>query len=125
VILGADLGGTKLAVGRLDERLSILQKTVAPTVTGSAQACLSDLYQRLDDMVAASGAVDAIGVGTASEIDFAAGRIVDSTNLPLADVALRMSSRHGTQYRRSSTTTPPSRASPSTPTAPESASARC
>ena len=89
VILGADLGGTKLAVGRLDERLSILQKTVAPTVTGSAQACLSDLYQRLDDMVAASGAVDAIGVGTASEIDFAAGRIVDSTNLPLADVALR------------------------------------
>jgi glucokinase len=89
VILGVDLGGTKLAVGRLDERLNILQKTVTPAVTKSAQACLSDLYGRLDDMVARGGAVDAIGVGIASMVDFAAGRIVDSTNLPLADIALR------------------------------------
>jgi glucokinase len=95
-ILGVDLGGTKLAVGRLDERLSVLQKIVTPTVTQSAQACLDDLYARLDDILA-GGAVDAIGVGTASMVDFAGGRIVESTNLPLADVPLRdeLQARYG------------------------------
>jgi glucokinase len=97
VILGVDLGGTKLAVGRLDERLTVLHKTITPTVTESSQACLNDLYKRLDDIVASGGAVDAIGVGTASMVDFAAGRIVESTNLPLADVALRddLQARYG------------------------------
>jgi glucokinase len=97
VILGVDLGGTKLAVGRLDETLSVLHKTITPTVTRSSQACLDDLYRRLDDLVARGGAADAIGVGTASMVDFAGGRIVESTNLPLADVALRdeLQARYG------------------------------
>jgi glucokinase len=87
-IIGVDLGGTKLAVGRLDERLTVLQKIVTPTVTSSAQACLDDLFKRLDDIMA-GGAPDAIGIGTASMVDFAGGRIVESTNLPLVDVPLR------------------------------------
>ena len=95
-ILGVDLGGTKLAVGRLDEHLSVLQKTVTPTVTQDSQACLDDLFARLDGILAGGGA-DAIGVGTASMVDFAGGRIVESTNLPLADVALRdeLQARYG------------------------------
>jgi glucokinase len=95
-ILAVDLGGTKLAVGLLDERLQVLRKTVAPTVTTSATACLANLYERLDEM-AASGAVDAIGVGTASMVHFAEGRIVESVNLPLSGVSLRdeLSARYG------------------------------
>jgi glucokinase len=94
-ILGVDLGGTKLAVGRLDESLSVLQKTVTRTVTQDSQACLHDLFARLDGILA--GGADAIGVGTASMVDFAGGRIVESTNLPLADVALRdeLQARYG------------------------------
>ena len=97
MILGVDLGGTKLAVGRLDESLSVLHKTITPTVTRSPQACLDALYERLDDLVARGGAADAIGVGTASMVDFAGGRIVESTNLPLADVPLRdeLQTRYG------------------------------
>jgi glucokinase len=95
-IVGVDLGGTKLAVGRLDEHLAVLQKIVTPTVTQSAQACLDDLYRRLDDIMAGS-APDGIGVGAASMVDFAGGRIVDSTNLPLVDVPLRdeLQARYG------------------------------
>jgi glucokinase len=95
-ILAVDLGGTKLAVGLLDERLQVLRKTVAPTVTTSATACLANLYERLDEM-AAGGAVDAIGVGTASMVHFAEGRIVESVNLPLSGVSLRdeLSARYG------------------------------
>ena len=88
-IMGVDLGGTKLAVGLIDGELEIRDRSVAPAVTTSIEACLADIYRRLDEAVAAYGPVDAIGVGTASMVDFRAGRIVLSTNLPLRDVRLR------------------------------------
>jgi glucokinase len=95
--LSVDLGGTKLAVGRLDDRLALHEKTVHPTITTSAEACMADLFQRMDEMTAKGGPVDAIGVGVASQIDFHRGRIVDSNNLPLVDVALRdeLQARYG------------------------------
>ena len=45
-------------------------------------ACIADLEH-------GSGRVEGIGVGVASMVDFAAGRVVESVNLPLADVPLR------------------------------------
>lgn len=87
-ILAADLGGTKLAVGCVDERLSIVGKTVAPTVKSSAEACLDDLIDRLTEGLESWGQVDAIGIGSASMVDFEHGRLVASTNLPFTDVPL-------------------------------------
>ena len=96
-IVGVDLGGTKLAVGLVDDAGGILDHTVAPTATTSVEACLAELYRRLDEAVVAYGPVDAIGVGTASMVDFRTGRIVLSTNLPLRDVGLRdlLADRYG------------------------------
>ncbi len=88
-IVGVDLGGTKLAAGLVDDTLTIRDRTVAPAVTTSTEDCLADIYRRLDEALATYGPVDAIGVGTASMVDFRAGRIVLSTNLPLRDVGLR------------------------------------
>ena len=88
-IVGVDLGGTKLAIGLIDDTLGILARTSGPAVTDSAAACLSDLYARLDEAMAEYGPIDALGVGTASMVDFRGGRIVLSTNLPLEDVPLR------------------------------------
>ncbi len=88
-IIGVDLGGTKLAVGIVDDTLGVLSRTVEPTAAESADACLRDIYRRLDAAVAEYGPVDAIGVGTASMVNFRAGRVVQSTNLPLRDVPLR------------------------------------
>ena len=45
-------------------------------------ACIADLEH-------GSGRVEGIGVGVASMVDFAAGHIVESVNLPLVDVPLR------------------------------------
>jgi len=96
-IVGVDLGGTKLAVGLVDDRLGVLHKSVSPSVTESPSACLEAIYGRLDEALREWGPVDAIGVGTASMVNFRAGRIVVSTNLPLRDVALRdvLSDRYG------------------------------
>ena len=96
-IVGVDLGGTKLAVGLVDDTLGILARTTGLADTDTPQACLDGLYRRLDEAVAEYGPVDAIGIGTASMVDFRAGRIVLSTNLPLRNVPLRdlLSERYG------------------------------
>ncbi len=96
-IVGVDLGGTKLAVGLVDDNLGILARTSGPVATESPEACLDELYRRLDEATAEYGPVDALGVGTASMVDFRAGRVVLSTNLPLRDVSLRdlLSERYG------------------------------
>jgi glucokinase len=95
--VGVDLGGTKLAVGLVDDNLGILARTSGPVATESPEACLDELYRRLDEATAEYGPVDALGVGTASMVDFRAGRVVLSTNLPLRDVSLRdlLSERYG------------------------------
>jgi len=86
--LAVDFGGTKLAVGCVDEQLRVLHKTVTPSVTSSQEACLADLYARLDETLAVCEPVEAVGIGIASMVDFARGRVVESTNLPLSDVPL-------------------------------------
>jgi glucokinase len=96
-VVGVDLGGTKLAIGLVDDRLGILNRDVGPSVTGSSEACLDNLFARLEQALKDYGPVDAIGVGTASMVNFRAGRVVVSTNLPLRDVPLRdlLSERFG------------------------------
>jgi glucokinase len=88
-VLAVDMGGTKLAVGLVDGAAKVRYQKVSPTVTVSPEACLSDLYDRLDETAARAPQVAAIGIGIASMVDFADGRLVESTNLPLRDVSLR------------------------------------
>ena len=96
-ILAVDLGGTKVATGLVDATSVVLQRAVAPTVTSSQDACLASLWAQIDAAIAsAPRRVEAIGVGVASMVDFSAGRLIMSTNLPLVDVPLRglMESRY-------------------------------
>ena len=88
-VVGVDLGGTKLAVGLVDDRLGVLARTVGPSDTDSPESCLEAIYRRLDEALAEYGPVAAIGVGSASMVNFRAGRIVASTHLPLRNVPLR------------------------------------
>lgn len=109
-LVAVDIGGTKTAVAAVRARLPragaaateveppvVLCREVAPTVTTSAAACLAALVESIaavaerPDGLAGVGprGPEGIGVGIASMVDFAAGRIVESVNLPLRDVALR------------------------------------
>ena len=88
-IVAVDLGGSKLAAACVNEELGVTHKRVTPTETRSSQACLDDLVRRIGEVLGRCGRADAIGVGTASMVDFADGRIVASTHLPLAEVPLR------------------------------------
>jgi glucokinase len=102
-IIGADIGGTKIAVALLRGRLPapgaraltevetprIIDRSTVLTDTTSSQACLEGVISCLADLQHESGRVEGIGVGVASMVEFAAGRLVDSVNLPLRDVPLR------------------------------------
>ena len=102
-IIGVDIGGTKIAAallrGRLPERGArtraevetprVIDRFTTLTDQTSAEACLRGIVACLADLEHGSGRVEGIGVGVASMVDFAAGRVVESVNLPLADVPLR------------------------------------
>jgi glucokinase len=108
-IVGVDMGGTKIAAallrarspdpaaaaGTRPEPVTILSRTTVPTDQSSPAACLDGLLGCIaglfeaDAGKAAGTAVEAIGIGIASMVDYAGGRIVASVNLPLNDVPLR------------------------------------
>ncbi|MCX6371689.1 MAG: ROK family protein [Actinobacteria bacterium] len=102
-VIGVDIGGTKIAAALLRARPPeaasgapvaretpvILDRFTVLTDAGSTQACLDGMVACIADLAHGSGRVEGIGVGVASMVDFAAGHIVESVNLPLVDVPLR------------------------------------
>jgi glucokinase len=102
-IIGVDIGGTKVAVALLRGRLpgsgarslaevetpQVIDRFTTVTDTSSSQACLEGIVSCLADLQHGSGRAEAIGVGVASMVEFARGRVVESVNLPLSDVPLR------------------------------------
>jgi glucokinase len=103
IVIGVDIGGTKVAAALLRGRLpapgarsssgvetpEIIDRFTTLTDVASPEAALQGIVSCMADLVPGSGRVAGIGVGVASMVDFAAGRIVESVNLPLADVPLR------------------------------------
>ena len=86
VAVGIDLGGTKIAGIRMDERGEILARQEAPTP--EEPSAILDEVVRLATAVS-EGEARAIGVGVAGMVDFAAGSLGFSPNLPLRDVSIR------------------------------------
>ena len=102
-VIGVDIGGTKVAAALVRGRLpepgartraevetpEMVDRFTALTDATSAEACLRGVEACIADLEHGSDGVEGIGVGVASMVDFAGGRVVESVNLPLADVPLR------------------------------------
>ena len=101
-VVAVDVGGTKVAAAlvrgqpaRADAAVppAVVHQVVAPTDHTSAEACLAGLLDTIAAVLDAAAEQDlrpeGIGLGTASMVDFAAGSVVESVNLPLRDLALR------------------------------------
>ncbi|MBV9818139.1 MAG: ROK family protein [Solirubrobacterales bacterium] len=85
-VIGVDLGGTKIAVARLTGH-ALGDSTLEPTKLDGAEALLHQLVELVQR--ARGDELDGVGIGVPSVVDFDAGRVVSSTNIPLADVPLR------------------------------------
>ena len=88
LVLGVDVGGTKVAVGALRGN-EIGSRAERPTVLESSSALLDGLEETAREVIAESGPPAAIGVGVPSQIEYATGRVETSVNIPLTGVALR------------------------------------
>jgi glucokinase len=103
--IGLDVGGTKVAAALVRpappeaeaEAPAILARITRPTQVTSAEVCLQGIEACIAELTRGVDDVAGIGVGVASMVDFAAGRVVESVNLPLTDVPLRdhLSTRFG------------------------------
>ena len=86
-LIGVDVGGTKVAVATLEDgRLS--DSLVRRTEMSGAEPLIDEIVAGVEEV--RSSRTVAVGVGMPSVIEFATGRVRSSTNLPLADVDLRM-----------------------------------
>jgi glucokinase len=88
VVLGADVGGTKIAVAVVDGAKA-RDGVEEPTVTESTQALLDGLEATVRRVIERAGEPEAIGVGVPSQIDYATGTVETSVNIPLTGVPLR------------------------------------
>ena len=87
-VLGIDVGGTKVAVAEIDGG-RVRAELERPTDTSSASALLDGVEAAAKEVAEEAGRPAAIGVGVPSQVDFATGTVVQSSNIPLAGVALR------------------------------------
>jgi len=86
-VIGVDLGGTKAAVATLDDS-GLGDSALEPTDLSGSDALVAQIC-RLVEQVRGSAALDAVGVGVPSVVEFETGRIVSSVNVPLKDIPLR------------------------------------
>ena len=88
MVLGVDVGGTKVAVARVDG-VRALDKQEQPTAVDSAHALLDGIEAAVRGVIGSGPEPDAIGVGVPSQIEFTTGRVETSVNIPLTGVPLR------------------------------------
>jgi glucokinase len=88
VVLGVDVGGTKVAVAAIDG-VSASHGQEHPTVTENTDGLLDGVEHVVREVMREAGEPEAVGVGVPSQIDFETGIVETSVNIPLAGVPLR------------------------------------
>ena len=87
-VLGIDVGGTKVAVARV-EGAQAQDKIEAATELEHVDALLDGIERTVGQVVGDGPRPEAIGVGVPSQVDFASGTALSSVNVPLEGVPLR------------------------------------
>jgi glucokinase len=88
VVLGVDVGGTKVAVAAVDG-VTATHAVEQPTSTGSTDELLDGIEESVRAVIDAAGHPEAIGVGVPSQIEYETGTVESSVNIPLTGVPLR------------------------------------
>ena len=83
LVIGVDVGGTKVSVAALGE-----EPMLVATDCDGPQELIAQIVRQVHQ-AAGGREIAAVGVGIPSVIEFATGRVRSSVNIPLADVPLR------------------------------------
>jgi glucokinase len=93
MVLGVDVGGTKVAVAGVDG-VTVRDRVEHATIVESTDALLDGIESAVRRLTERVGEADAIGVGVPSQIDYGTGTVETSVNIPLTGVPLRDELRH-------------------------------
>jgi glucokinase len=95
LVIGVDVGGTKILTARVDQRGRVEDRRERPTPVDSEAALVAELDSAVEELL--DDRAVALGFGVPSRIDHASGRVEGSVNIPLAGLDLRdrMSERFG------------------------------
>jgi glucokinase len=88
MVLGVDVGGTKIAVGAVHSAAA-RNRLEHPTRLGSTTELLDGLEATVNEVISVAGTPAAIGVGVPSQIEYSTGTVETSVNIPLTGVPLR------------------------------------
>jgi glucokinase len=88
VVLGVDVGGTKVAVAAVDG-VTVRESVEDRTVTETTEGLLEGIEAVVNRMIGNVGEPEAIGIGVPSQIEYATGTVETSVNIPLTGVPLR------------------------------------
>jgi glucokinase len=91
VVIGLDVGGTKILSGLVDREGSVLAEHEVPSPDGSEEVVLAALDEAVEALL--DERVSAIGYGIPANLERGTGRILRAMNLPLDDVDLVARSR--------------------------------
>jgi glucokinase len=86
LVIGLDVGGTKILGGIVDRQGHVLARHEVPSPTSSEEAVLDALDAVVDEL--GDDRVEALGYGVPTNLDRSTGRILAGVNLPLTDVDL-------------------------------------
>jgi glucokinase len=86
LVVGVDVGGTKILAGRLDRDGTVHSRCEVPTPTESQEELLAAIESAVAEVL--TDEVGAIGCGVPSVLDRRTGVSLDSINIPLAGVSL-------------------------------------
>src|SRR5262245_53375819 len=87
VVIGLDVGGTKIRSGLVDREGNVLAERELPSPATSEHEVLAAMDVAVETLL--SDRVAAIGYGIPANIERGTGRVLWATNLPLTDVDLR------------------------------------
>lgn len=95
LVIGLDVGGTKIMSGLVDRAGNVVEERVVPSPDGSEEGVLAALDDAVDALL--DHRVAAIGYGIPANLERGTGRILNAMNLPLDDVDLvaRSAARYG------------------------------
>ena len=91
VVIGLDVGGTKILSGLVDREGSVLNEREVPSPETSEEGVLAALDAAVEALL--DERVAAIGYGIPANLERGTGRILNAMNLPLDDVDLVSRSR--------------------------------
>ena len=86
MVIGVDLGGTKIAFAGFDGQ-ELAESAIVATDTSDSEALIEQLVEGVDRC--RGPRLDGVGIGVPSVVEFSTGRVVSSANIPLRDVPLR------------------------------------